>query len=350
LRRNLSFRKKRLSLFINIAINTERSTQAFFVAEGGLLYYVEELSNQDSSWASPPTKPSGKSLSPGTFTITTSNEQDGTIDVTSAGTVTGIEGELVVRVVTRTVSRITGPDNVPDAFYYASYVSQQVNLKNTTNSKVIGSVGAERNIQFWENWDFYDQATWDPDNPPAPSADPVGDGLVVENIGDIFPYLGDNGFASYRDNVADYIIEENYIFEAGQTYTGYYYITGTTTIEDNVTINGGLITRGSVNTRHANGVTFNPDSGMPAIVTDNNINMSNTEGVSVTGHGLIYAEQGLNLQFAENCSLKGTILIDRNMNIKNANNITLEFNPDIIINPPPYFPVDFWLGEWDETY
>ena len=339
-----------LSSDINIAINTERSTQAFFVAEGGLQYYIEELSNQDSSWTSPPTKPSGKSLSPGTFTIATANEQDDTIDVTSTGTVTGIEGESVVRVVTRTITRTSSPGNVPDAFYYASYVRHHANLQNTTNSKVIGSIGAEMNIQHWANWKFYDQETWDPDNPPAPSSDPVGDGLVVENIGDIFPYLGNDGFTAYRDNVATSVITGNYTFSAGGTYTGYYYITGVTTVEDNVTINGGIIARGSVNMRHADGITINPGSGMPAIITDNNIDMSNAEGVSVTGHGLIYAEQGLNLQLAENCSLRGTILVDQNMNIKNADNITLEFDPDIIINPPPYFPADFAVGEWDETY
>ena len=58
---------------INIAINTERSIEAFYVAEGGLQYYLEQLSNQDSSWRTPPAKPSDKSLGSGTFTITTAN-------------------------------------------------------------------------------------------------------------------------------------------------------------------------------------------------------------------------------------------------------------------------------------
>lgn len=345
-----TFSLSMLSSDINIAVNTEHSTEAFYVAEGGLQYYLEELSNQSASWASPPAKPSNKALDPGIFTITTANEQGNEIDVTSTGTVTGIEGESVVRVVTRHVSRTSGPGNIPEAFYYASYVRHHANLQNTTNSKVIGSIGAEMNIQHWANWKFYDQETWDPLNPPAPSSDPVGDGLVVENIGDIFPYFGDDGFTAYRDNVATSVITGNYTFSAGQTYTGYYYITGNTWIENNVTINGGLITRGSVNLRHADGITINPDSGMPAIITDNNIDMSNAEGVSVTGHGLIYAEQGMNLQLAENCSVRGTIIIDQNLNIKNADNITLEFDPDIIVNPPPYFPAGFGVGEWDETY
>lgn len=331
------------------SLNYMYSQQAFFIAEGGLEYYLEQLENQASSWVTPPTRPADEALGIGTFTITTANEQAGEIDITSTAHITGPYGQTVQRVVTTHVTRLSGPDNPPEAFSYASYIRLQANLQNSTNGKVIGALGAEKWIHAWENFDFYDVDTWDPDNPPAPIADPVGEGYVNEQMDDIFPYLGESGFASYRAD-ADTVVDGNYTFAEGQTYSGLYYITGTVTIEDNVTINGGIVSNGTINMRHSTGSTITPASGQPALITDSNIDMSNADGIQITGNGVTYCEQGLNLQNAENCTLVGTVIVSQNLNVKNTDNITLQFNWDVVENPPPHFPAEFRATTWDEVY
>lgn len=285
------------------------SAKALWLAEAAIQQVLYELKT-DSVFRSAPTTVSG-SLGAGTYSVAVVKAVS-TYTLTSTGTVSTLKRQVTQSVV---VNETGGsyPGGLPDAFNYTGYIRLNANLSNTTNGVINGDFKVYQNVSGEEAWTI--------------------NGTLIEDSGLTIPTVD---FAGYK-SIANTVVEGNYTFLAGQTYTGTYYITGVTTIEDNVTINGGLVTEGTVNMRGANGVTLNPSNGMPAIVTTNAIDMSNAANSSVSGKGVVYAQQGLNLQRASNVAINGTIIIDQNLNIKNADRITLNYDPGIKTNPPPFF-------------
>jgi len=277
------------------------SAKAFWIAEAGLQQVIYQLKN-DSGYRSNPTTVSAN-LGGGSYEVTVSKDAStSTYTLTSIGAVDVLSRKITQRVV-----------EVPDAFNYACYISPNANLSNTTNGVINGNFMVDQNVSGEGDWTI--------------------NGTLTQNGNITIPTVD---FASYR-TIADHVVIGNFTFQENQTYTGLYYITGVTKIESNVIINGGLVTEGTVNMRAASEARLNPISGRPAIITSGAIDMSSSVNSGVNGKGIIYAQQGLNLQQASNVAISGTIIIDQNLNVKNADKITFTYDPDILVHPPPYF-------------
>lgn len=83
----------------NISSVTDmQAQQAFYLAQAGMEWYMEQLEN-DSDWSSPPTVKTDQAFGAGTFTVTYSNEAEDSIDVQATGKVTGWNDNTVQRVI-----------------------------------------------------------------------------------------------------------------------------------------------------------------------------------------------------------------------------------------------------------
>jgi hypothetical protein len=85
------------------AIGLAESTQAFYLAHGGLEWYMQQIVG-DNDW-SDETAPAAQSLGAGTFEITLSNQAVDSIDVVSKGKVLGPDARYRERFVSATLNR-----------------------------------------------------------------------------------------------------------------------------------------------------------------------------------------------------------------------------------------------------
>jgi Tfp pilus assembly protein PilE len=101
-----------LALFIassmssgNIAAITDmQAEQAFYIAQAGMEWYLEQLDGTNN-WKNPPTVKTNQAFGAGTFSISYANADTKDIDVTSTGKVTGWDGNTVQRVITCHVNK-----------------------------------------------------------------------------------------------------------------------------------------------------------------------------------------------------------------------------------------------------
>ncbi|MFH1645961.1 MAG: pilus assembly PilX N-terminal domain-containing protein [Candidatus Omnitrophota bacterium] len=281
------------------------SSKAFWIAEAGLQEAIYKVST-DVAYRNNPVAITNN-LGSGSYTV----------NVTLAGNFYRISSVAQVAGYSTKVEqsmRIQGyPGGLPEAFYYTNYVSGAINLQNVINGTIVGDIAAGSDVHGEEDWTI----TGTIETPK-----------VID-----FPTVDFTGY----EGISDYVINGNFTFEEGQVYEGLYYIKGNVTVEADVTINGGIIAENVVNMRGADGVLIEPPSGMPAVIAGGPIDMSNASGAQIKGVGIIYSESGVNFQNAQNCSYKGTYIVDGNMNVKNTESVVLEFNPDILVNPPPFF-------------
>lgn len=335
------------------SVDAMLSTKAFFIAEGGLQYYMEQLANTDpeASWvfdANIPATPANEPLGIGTFTITvpaedpsgepTDERSNNEIDVWSEAHVTGADGETIVRVVYSRVSRLSGPGNVPEAFYYASYVENHIIFGNDTDglSDITGDVAAKMNVSIGSGW--------------------THNGNSYPNTELDFPWADFDKYEEWVEDTygAGHVTSGNKTFTVGGSpYSGVYFVGGNVTIDANATINGGIVTRGGVNMNNADGATINASSGLPALISEQAINIQNSSDVALTGTGLIYAEQGVSIRNAIDSSFSGTFVVDNNFQISggSTSNISIIYNSDIVVNPPPFFKAGHPEPTlWKESY
>lgn len=291
------------------------SSKALWLAEAGIQQVLYNLKTY-SAYRNAPTTVDGN-LGAGSYSASVPSVVKAplitTYTLVSTGTVKTLKRKITQTVVVNETGGGSYSGGLPDAFNYTGYIRINANLSNTTNGVINGDFKTYQNISGIGAWTV--------------------NGTVTQDLHLTIPTIN---FAGYK-GIAGNVVNGNFTFQAGQTYTGIYYITGVTTIDDNVTINGGLVTEGTVNMRKAAGVKLNPPDGTPAIITQSAIDMSQSSNSSVTGKGVIYAMQGLNLQNANNVTISGTVIIDQNLNIKNADKITLSYDAGIKANPPPFF-------------
>jgi len=200
---------------ISGSTNYQHSQQAFFVAEGGLRYYLEQLKRQLTSWKLPPLQPLNEALGEGIFTITTANEEDKEVDVTSAAYITAADGTIIKRSVYVHAKRIP-----PPAFKYAAYSDINVNLSG--KGEINGDTAAEQHVNGKDSWKL--------------------NGEVEEGANIDFPYMD---FPSYAKD-ADYVVNGSFTFEEGKMYEGIYYITQNASVENGVTMNGSIIAQQNI--------------------------------------------------------------------------------------------------------
>jgi hypothetical protein len=326
------------------AVNYIRGKQALFIADGGLEYYLEQLNNQSSSWSTPPTKPSNMALGIGTFTITTSNAQQDSINVTSTATVSGADNISVVRVVSVTATRISAGAPAAFAFFLRGNSPSGLNFTGSTGS-VTGNLSSAGNI----------------------SGIPVA-GLTLNGTSSPDSLLDfPTANYAYYQGVANTVISGNYTFSANTTYNGIYYVTGgNVTFQNNVKLYGTIVLASankSIIMNNTSGVVIDPSldslhpgNKNPAIVSAGVISAESTTNLSIKR--LVYTDKNSNpsITFRNSTGLNffGTIVSQGGVNVRSVSNLTMVFDSDILVNPPPGFSgggtgaVSATL--WDEVY
>jgi len=88
------------------AVTDMQSEQAFYIAQAGMEWYLEQLQN-DNNWKSAPAVKTNQAFGAGTFTITYSNNSKNAIDIVGTGKVTAWDGNTVQRVISCHVARGT---------------------------------------------------------------------------------------------------------------------------------------------------------------------------------------------------------------------------------------------------
>ncbi|MDP2920815.1 MAG: hypothetical protein Q8O12_00400 [Candidatus Omnitrophota bacterium] len=89
----------------NIAAITDmQAEQAFYIANAGMEWYLEQLDG-NNNWKSPPAVKTNQAFGTGVFSITYANKDTSDIDITATGKITGWDGNTVQRVITCHVNR-----------------------------------------------------------------------------------------------------------------------------------------------------------------------------------------------------------------------------------------------------
>lgn len=323
------------------SLNYLYSQQAFFIAEGGLEYYAKQLQNQPSSWVHPPAPPTNAALGKGTFSIATANAQAHSIDVTSTGRVSGMDGISVVRVVREHLTRASG------VFKYvvrSDSKNKGINFSGTSVGAVTGDLSSAGPIAGIPNLAF------------------TLSGTKYPNAAMSFPAVDFSGYQA----IADHVINTNFTFSAFTTYTGIYYINGNVTFQSGARLNGTLIVPNAGKDITLNSTVnvvidptadpLHPSSNYPAIVSAGKISANTC--VNLTVKRLIYTSKNSNpsitLQSNVNVFFTGSIISSGAVDATSNVNLFLTFDPNILSNPPPYFSAGATQGvaasDWDELY
>jgi len=304
----------------NIASVTDmQSEQAFYIANAGMECYLELLQN-DSDWSTPPAVFTNQAFGAGAFTITYANQAVSAIDVTSAGRVTGWDGNNVQRVITQHITKSGGsggyPGGIPQVFTYGIHCfGSNVNFRNS-NGTVNGNVGSTVQVRNYGSMTMNGTIT---QNSTVPDPGPVtmADYLAIANV----------------------VKSTNYTFPAG-TYGSpgneqIYYISGSATISSNVTIYGTVVATGQINMGNRANVHITSAAGYPALLSGSNIAASSLSNSTIDG--LIYADNNITFNSLNNVTMNTSMIAGNNISLKSGSNFTINYSPAIYANPPPYF-------------
>lgn len=266
-----------------------QAQQAFYIAEAGKEWYLEQLQD-DSDWSNN-TNELPKAFGGGSFTITVSNASQNAINVISNGSLTGYESQPVQRVIEAGITR----QALAEGYNYAIYAGGKIDTNNTENLNINGNT-KENQTDF-------------------PSVD-----------------------YSYYQSIASHVISGNYTFTAG-TYSGIWYVDGNVSIDSAVTLNGTIVTTGNINMTGSDNIVVTATPPYPALVAEGNFLFQNASNITVAG--LIYVGANMSGNFlsqrAENINFTGTILIKGNFNLQGSKDVTITYDPSILGNPPPGF-------------
>lgn len=300
------------------AVTDMQSEQAFYIAHAGMEWYLEQLEN-DSDWSTPPPVLTNQVFGAGTFTVTYVNQSTSAIDVTATGKIAGWDGNNVQRVITQHVTKSVGaggyPGGVPEAFTYGIHCfGSNVSFKDSTGT-LNGNVASTNQVKNYGGMTI--------------------NGTITQNSKVAEPTPID--MAGYK-SIAQNVKSGGFTFTSG-TYGSpgneqIWYITGSVTINSNVTIYGSVIAEGQIN-MDANSVIIDAASGYPALISGSQIE---GEGLSnSTINGLIYADNNIEFEELSNVTMNTCMLAGNNISLKEGSNFTINYDSDITTHPPPYF-------------
>jgi hypothetical protein len=298
-----------------------QAQQAFYIAEAGLKHVIFKLKDDSDYRASPAAV--AEDFGDGSFSVTVT-KSGSTFTLTSTGSV-GNTARVIEQIVL-----IEG--GMPEAFDYAIICfGSSVNFRKSTGT-VNGDIASAKSVQSYNDMTI--------------------NGTITERSDVADPSPVD--MANY-EYMADNIETGGFTFQEGNTYGSagneeIWYIQGIATIERDVTIYGSVIAEGTIS-MGVDSISIDAASGYPAIISGNNINGNGLTDSTISG--LIFADNKAYLDDLDNVIITGTILAGTNIAMTNGTNFTIDYDPDITSNPPPYFyghGLNVTSQSWDEVY
>lgn len=226
------------------AVTDMQSEQAFYIAQAGMEWYLEQLEN-DADWLTPPAVLTNQTFGVGTFTVTYANQATNSIDITSTGKVTGWDGNSVQRVITQHVEKPVGSDVTFSDFalFYGGgdgTIESEIKKEQTITGDIFmkGDLDIGKDCTITGNVSATGEIT-------------VGSGTDISGATTEYasqtvtqPTLT----TTYYDNLITTASGQpsgNRTFEA-ETISGTVYVNGNVTIEDYINGSGVIVVTGSV--------------------------------------------------------------------------------------------------------
>ena len=306
-----------------------QTTQAFYVADGGLQYVIMQLSG-DSDFRNlptgvPPFDGTPVSLSPGQFWLEYCNQSQNGIDLR----VTGKVGNSV-RVVRQTADR-SGSGYKDGTMMGGNFIISA----STSTGDIYGDAGISGNVNIGPGVVVHGNLSQDPTLVP-PSVDfNTYKNMCTTTL---------NGNQTFSTNQSGNIcVTGDVTFNANVTYTGLLYTTGNVKFNgDNVTVNGTIVAEGSVDGSSGSGLdhlTFNatPSAGgtyMPAIL-NNGPTFTFMKAQNMTVHGVLWNPHSpMNLKSMDNFNITGSFIAGGNVDLSSSTHMKITFDWDYLVGIP----------------
>ena len=305
-----------LSTDTHIAVDAMRGDEAFYIAEAGLQRVMGKLASDETYRNNPTTLIN--TLGDGAFSVAV-NKDANTYTLNSIATVDEITRQIQQSVITF--------QQAPEAFNSGVYAYGDI-FMNNSDITLNGSIATEGEI--------YQVAT-----------NLTLNGTLLEHA-DVDMLTVD--VHSY-ESIADQIYDSAQTF-SDTTISGIYYVKADVIIQNNVTINGSIISEGNITLDLLNS-SITADSGYPAFVSEDDIIFNSAQDSTISG--AIYTSDDISFNNIQNVDFTGSIIADNDIQFNSCQDFTLNFNSDILIDPPPYFSDDqtgVWRAQpqadWDE--
>lgn len=300
------------------------SSQALYVAQGGMQYIIQNQFNGDSNFSdniSPTGDPfgvNGIALSPGQFWVQYLNQQASSLTVR----VTARVGDAV-RVVQQNVALLG------NGFQYVTVAGGNLNM-NTSSGSIFGDVGISGQINVSDDVVVQGNLISDPT-------------IVVPTIDfDTYEDMTTStheGNKTFNSNYAgDLHVTGNCTINANVTITGILYCDGNININgSNVIVNGTMVSGGHFNGDNQSGLQIlaqplSPDVHMPAILSQGEISLKNTDGIVTSG--VMWSGGNIDMTNADNGRYTGSFIVEGNIIFNTALNLSLTFDADLLVGVP----------------
>ncbi|MFA4874720.1 MAG: PilX N-terminal domain-containing pilus assembly protein [bacterium] len=290
-----------------------QSAQAFYVAEAGVAYTAEQLMG-DGDWSD--NAGFTKDFGPGSFTVSYVNKDANTVTIQVDGTVGAI---------TRRIQQQLSSSGSA-AFDHGLYAVGSISSGGSSSGFVTGPVSAGGSFSQGGGVVFDGEV----ENNNASAAIPVPDW-------------------SYWEGIADHVISGNYTFSPG-TYDGIYYITGSATINNDVTLNGTIVTYGSISCAGNGNISITAAAGNPAILAGGSLSFSGTSNLAILGW--VFAVGSATFTGNSDVTVQGGVTAGGSVDITGNTDIGLTFNQSLApvagFNGGERAGISF--GQWRESY
>ncbi len=302
-----------------------QSSQAFYVAEGGMQYVLMNQLNGDSDYSnnvSPTAAPFGApsiSLNPGQFWVEYLNE-----------TSTSMTARVTARVgnATRAVQQAVTLGG--SGFKYVTMAKGNLSITNTTGT-VSGDVVMSGNYSIAPTVTMLGNVTSNPNLTIPPLDMSVYRNMTTSTYTGTMTISG-----NYTGNT---YITKNLNINAGSTINGVLYVHGNVAFNgNNIVVNGTIVTDGNLNCANRTGLQFisqpiDANHQMPAIVVDGNVgDFTNADNMKV--RGLVWSTGNLSLNNTDNLDYVGSFMVDGNASFDTMTNFKLSFNSTYVTGVP----------------
>jgi len=297
-----------ISIDGQIAADSIRSAETFYLAEAGLKHVMCKLT-KDHDFRETPVTVNG-SLGDGTFSVTIS--KNGNIYNLLSTAIIGAISRSIYQSAETTPSP-TGPFS--NALYAYNYEISLDNTAGTINGDIV-TCGEIIN--------------YDPDLLTV-------NGEVTSYAPSQEPYTVD--YDGLRAK-ADHVITSGFTFTGGNTYGApgneeIWYIEGKVQIESNATIYGSIVCPDrNIVMDNTSGITIAPAAGEPALVTNNYINADYLNDSSISG--LMYAGTEIQLSSCENVTINGALIAEDVLVCQDNTNLEINYDP-VMLGDLSYF-------------
>jgi len=225
----------------NISSVTDlQAQQAFYIAQAGMEWYMEQLQN-DTDWSSPPAVKTDEVFGAGMFSVSYDNEDTDLIDIMATGKVVGWDGNNVQRIITQQVERSDGGVTFAD---FVMFFGGGGTTAIDRNQTITGDIFISGDLDIGRNCTINDDVL-------ATGSISVGSGTniygsTIENAS--FPAAQPTLSTTYYDNLISTasLQPSGNVTYSNDSVSGTVYVNGNVLIKNLLSGSGTIVASGSI--------------------------------------------------------------------------------------------------------